>query len=414
MILKNVYHPKYLLSIMILTMSLNQYQRRASAFTVPYTTTRRTATISSRSRRPPTTKSSFHLSYQNERIMEGEEPTEEIGIITPDAANLPSNQQQQPPQQFESQDSQHLPAVNAIDFETMRSDPIIENIVLSGPSSALISTSQEERTNQQQNMERKIILPMLTAQDAPATSTTSISSTDEDADMKKDNAQQLIMPSISTNTNSSKKQVTTSNTLWSRISSKVQKWWKSFDNQKHILNKRPGMKFRVRLIMAAIGSMAISGLLLPQQTTLQLLSSTRAWLFHRGFQGISALGRSVAYGWALFVGYPRLLDRRAQEKARNQYELKLDRRRSYLERLANDVTRLQNELSKIDREIRAFRREIIALKAYAKDNDTDIQEAIGAEMTHLAQLRVSTQSELAAAKQTWVEARSQSPPEAWE
>ena len=42
------------------------------------------------------------------------------------------------------------------------------------------------------------------------------------------------------------------------------------------------------------------------------------------------MGRTVAYGWALLVGYPRLLDRRAGEARSRKQELKLERRRSYI------------------------------------------------------------------------------------
>jgi hypothetical protein len=161
------------------------------------------------------------------------------------------------------------------------------------------------------------------------------------------------------------------------------------------------------------------------------------WLASRGFQGIAALGRSVAYGWALFVGYPRLLDRRAKEKKKREREKALERWRVYLRSLAAEVVRLRQELSSIDSEIRTFRREIISLKASLTKNEgvdtkrddcdsrksstnnsaqwnDDIQEAITQEMTHLRQLRDDTKQALAAARETWSEMRAKSPLEAWE
>lgn len=178
--------------------------------------------------------------------------------------------------------------------------------------------------------------------------------------------------------------------------------------------RKPGMRFRVRLGLITTIAVSVAGFFVPKK---QILLVIQKWIAHRGFQGIAALGRSVAYGWALLVAYPRMLDKRASERRKQEKLSKLDQRRKYLRSLAGEVVRLRQELSSIDGEIRAFRREIISLRAYAnKENgiDPDVQEAIGTEMAHLAQLRADTQAALLAARHTWSEVRSKSPSEAWE
>ena len=114
------------------------------------------------------------------------------------------------------------------------------------------------------------------------------------------------------------------------------------------------------------------------------------------------------------MGYPRLLDKRAAEKQRKERDQMLEQRRQHLRRLAAEVARLRHDLASIDKEIRTFRREIITLKANGNMIDEEVQEAIGAEMAHLAQLRADTQAALTAVRKTWAEVRSKSPPELWE
>ncbi|KAL3912864.1 MAG: hypothetical protein SGARI_000940, partial [Bacillariaceae sp.] len=236
--------------------------------------------------------------------------------------------------------------------------------------------------------------------------------------------------------------------------------WKLFYKSQKVVVLNPGMKFRVRVGVATITLASVLSFILPSTTTSgaakggglrSLLTVLTKWLSSRGFQGIAALGRSIAYGWALFVGYPRLLDRRAYEKKKRERERALERWRAYLRSLAAEVVRLRQEMSSLDSEIRAFRREIISLKASFKSdngrssttlssssssdnddsssestrstsnnnksaqwNDDDVQEAITQEMTHLTQLREDTKQALAAARQTWSEMRAKSPLEAWE
>jgi signal transduction histidine kinase len=178
--------------------------------------------------------------------------------------------------------------------------------------------------------------------------------------------------------------------------------------------RKPGMKFRVRLGLVAAAAISIASLVVPQK---RLFLIVQKWIAHRGFQGLAAFGRSVAYGWALLVAYPRMLDRRANERRKQEKVNKLEQRRKYLRSLAKEVVRLRQELSSIDGEIRAFRREIISLKAYANKEigmDADVQEGISNEMVHLAQLRANTQAALLAARHTWSEVRSKSPSDAWE
>jgi hypothetical protein len=222
--------------------------------------------------------------------------------------------------------------------------------------------------------------------------------------------------------------------VWDRLRAR----WRIFVQSQRALN--PGMKFRVRLGVALITAVSILSVFLPYGAAARggkgitsVLAILQRWLSHRGFQGIAALGRSVAYGWALFVAYPRMLDRRAADKKKREREKAVERWRVYLRSLAAEVVRLRQELSSIDSEIRAFRREIISLKAtltnYNNGNtdvdnekagssnqnwNTDIQEGITREMSHLTQLREDTKQALSAARQTWSEMRAKSPLEAWE
>ncbi|KAG7369627.1 hypothetical protein IV203_027373 [Nitzschia inconspicua] len=224
------------------------------------------------------------------------------------------------------------------------------------------------------------------------------------------------------------------------IIDRIRARWRIFMESQRVLN--PGMKFRVRLGVAVVTIASVLSVILPPAVRggkggiTSILVLLQKWVAHRGFQGIAALGRSVAYGWALFVAYPRMLDRRAADKKKRDRDRAMERWRVYLRSLAAEVVRLRQELSSIDGEIRAFRREIISLKATLTkfdgegtngddgDEETkhrknqswnaDIQEAITQEMTHLTQLREDTKQALAAARQTWSEMRAKSPLEAWE
>lgn len=173
---------------------------------------------------------------------------------------------------------------------------------------------------------------------------------------------------------------------------------------------RPSAKFRT--ILGVSAATFLAGLWFsPLQQKLWTLIQT--WWMHRGWQGVAALGRSVAYGWALFVAYPRVLDRRAAEKQRQKTETKLNSQRRYLQSLAAELDRLRHEYTTVSREIRAFRREIIALKA-AGGIQEDVQQAIDVEMAQLVQLRADIQAALQAARTKWAATRAQSPPQLWE
>lgn len=180
---------------------------------------------------------------------------------------------------------------------------------------------------------------------------------------------------------------------------------------------KPGSKFRLQLGIAAVVGFGVLSLTHPQ---FNVFKFTKAWWLRRGFSGLSALGRSVAYGWALLVAYPRLLDRRAHERNENKKQRAIDRRRNDLARLAGEVSRLRQELANIDAEIRSFRREIISLRIVAAsasdsvNNDGFVDEAIAAELAHLASIRSETQASYTAAQQTWMDLQSRSPQDSWE
>ena len=191
-----------------------------------------------------------------------------------------------------------------------------------------------------------------------------------------------------------------------------QAWNNKWLQQQSSFARRPSTQFRMILGMGV--TVAISLLVVVKRP---LFATIRSWLQHRGFQGLAALGRTVAYIWALLVGYPRLLDKRTQEKQRQERQQMLEQRRQHLRRLAAEVARLRQELAALDKEIRTFRREMIALQVNANNaivNDQAIQEAIGAEMALLASLRADTHAALQAVRKTWAESRSKSPPELWQ
>lgn len=223
-----------------------------------------------------------------------------------------------------------------------------------------------------------------------------------------------------------------------------------FDLERRWRRLRPGQKFRIRLGLASIAFVSlwntiiarnysgfITGIITGAAATTTATgfgSILRRWLSSRGFQGIAALGRSIAYGWAIFVAYPRMLDRRAKERRMKREEEALKQWRSYLKAIAAEVNRLKKELSLLDGEIRTFRREILAIRAARFENtqanskaddrgDTDgsnantgdsqsdrvLREAILSEMAHLTRLRDDTRLALTTARKRWSEVRLKRP-----
>ena len=193
--------------------------------------------------------------------------------------------------------------------------------------------------------------------------------------------------------------------LASSARGRIQKIWEK------IRSFKPSVQFRLQLGLGAMTALAVVSRWIPQA---RVLAAVSRWLSHRGFQGLSALGRSVAYGWALLVAYPRMLDRRAKDLQRRDRERAQDRRQQRLRSLAAEVARLRQELLALDKEIRTFRREVLLLKANEGAVKDEVQEAIATELAHLAQLRADTQASLTAVRQTWAELRAKSSPELWE
>lgn len=217
---------------------------------------------------------------------------------------------------------------------------------------------------------------------------------------------------------------------------------------------RPGQKFRFRLGIAALAFVSvwntvivrnysglISGIITGAATTTTATGFgglVRRWFSLRGFQGIAALGRSIAYGWAIFVAYPRMLDRRAKDRRHKREEDILKQWRQILKGIAAEVVRLKRELSLLEGEIRTFRREILAIRAARVNNgdsrsksnnsgnespdendntsntgshqsDRILHEAIVNEMSHLTRLRDDTRMALTTARQRWSEVRAKRP-----
>jgi hypothetical protein len=284
-----------------------------------------------------------------------------------------------------------------IKITTTKSDFTDGKSIESDPTMKSIPVARQVRV-----VERKIVLPSSTAppkvepvtETEPPTSTTKLQLHVSQPDAKRATGRRKSLSKLFKTTPSPSQQ---------RL---------SFPSKNYF--SRPGMQFRLRLGLATVTAFSLTTFLFFPRHRTKLLQIVQRWLASRGFQGISALGRSIAYIWALLVGYPRLLDRRAHEGKRRDQEKHLERCRAYLRSLAAEVSRFRQELVTIDTEIRSFRREIITLKAYSKDEDPDVQEAISAEMAHLAQLRSDTQAGLAAARQAWAEARSKSPPEVFD
>ena len=204
---------------------------------------------------------------------------------------------------------------------------------------------------------------------------------------------------------------------------------------------RPGQKFRFRLLFMSASFLVlwntiivrnynsfITGIITGAAATTTATgfgSILRRWLYNRGFQGIAAFGRSLAYGWAVFVAYPRLLDRRAKERRLKREEDALNQWRQKLKGTADEVLRLRKDLSSLEGEIRAFRREILAIRAArigdnennstspnqssSIESDRILRTAIINEMTHLTRLRDETRLALGLARKRWSEVRSKAP-----
>lgn len=185
----------------------------------------------------------------------------------------------------------------------------------------------------------------------------------------------------------------------------IKSWIARFRKRVSKAWKRPGVRFRIQLGVVTTAILFIASLALPQKKPLGLVTK---WMTQRGFQGLSALGRSVAYAWALLVAYPRLLDKRAQDKRQNEDALQNESKRRFLKSLAKEVVRLRTEVTGLDSEIRSFRREVLSLRAQGYV-DPEVQEAIHGEMQHLMQLRADRQAALQAVRQAWSDTRAKSP-----
>jgi len=247
---------------------------------------------------------------------------------------------------------------------------------------------------------------------------------------------------------------------------------------KHKINLRrkwrrlkPGQKFRFRLGIAALACVSlwdtvvvrnyggfVNGIVTGAAATTTATGFgglLRRWFALRGFQGIAALGRSVAYGWAILVAYPRMLDRRAKERRLKREEEALKQWSRVLKGIADEVLRLKRELSLLEGEIRTFRREILAIRAGRVVNNNNnnsnnnsntggsrskinginesdesdhynnynhnsnntgsneldrvLRDAIISEMNHLTRLRDDTRLALTTARQRWSEVRAKRP-----
>jgi len=178
------------------------------------------------------------------------------------------------------------------------------------------------------------------------------------------------------------------------------------DWKNRIMNvlKRPGMRFRLRLgLLGSIAWYLASVVLPPNQNPTVLLSQ---WMSQRGFQGLAALGRSIAYGWAVLIAYPRWLDKKAMEKQQSILTIKLESKKKYLKSLAQEVVMLRSHIYSLESEIRSFRRDILTMRAQGYV-DPEIQDAITDEMAYLIELKRDSQQALANVKRAWSEIRSQ-------
>ena len=228
-----------------------------------------------------------------------------------------------------------------------------------------------------------------------------------------------------------------------------------FDLGRRWRQLRAGQKFRIHLGLTIIAFVSLWNTIIARNnsgfitsiitgaaatTTTGFGSILRQWLSSRGFQCVAALRRSIVYGWAILVAYPRMLDRRAKERQMKRGEEALKQWRSYLKAIAAEVNQLKKELSLLDGEIRTFRREILAIHAARVENtppklkdikqvnaddhdDTDrsstntsnsqsdrvLCKAILSEMAHLTQLQDDTRLALTTAQKRWSEVRLKRP-----
>jgi hypothetical protein len=143
---------------------------------------------------------------------------------------------------------------------------------------------------------------------------------------------------------------------------------------------RPGQKFRLRLVAAALLVASFWNMIAVQSggTYIGIITILRKWLSHRGFQGLAAAGRSCAYLWAILVAYPRMLDKRSKERRRKREDEMVDRWRNILRNSSEEIVRLRRELSLLEKEIRTFRREILAIRA-ARVNNNNIDYTASSE-----------------------------------
>ena len=245
----------------------------------------------------------------------------------------------------------------------------------------------------------------------------------------------------------------------------IYKYKNKIDLRRKWRRLKPGQKFRFRLGIAALAFVSlwntvivrnyggfVNGIITGAAATTTATGFggvLRRWFALRGFQGIAALGRSVAYGWAILVAYPRMLDRRAKERRLKREEEALKQWSRVLKGIADEVLRLKRELSLLEGEIRIFRREILAIRAgrvvnnnnnsntggarsnnnVSNESDEDdhynnhnhnnntgsneldrvLRDAIISEMSHLTRLRDDTRLALTMARQRWSEVRAKRP-----
>ena len=123
---------------------------------------------------------------------------------------------------------------------------------------------------------------------------------------------------------------------------------------------------------------------------------------------MAAFGRSIAYVWALFVAYPKWLDKKAAEQQQETLTRKLESKKKYLKNLAQEAVILRSHMYGLESEIRSFRRDVLTLRAQGYV-DPEIQDAIADEMAYLVQLKQDTQQALMTVKQAWSDARSRNP-----
>ena len=313
----------------------------------------------------------------------------------------------------------------------------------------------QQLQKQQQQLQQRLILPIHTT------------NTNKHSDPTTNTAV-AVAANININNNSSHQSDTVINKKKKNSHTKNNK----IDLGRRWRRLRPGQKFRLRLGAAAvvfvslwdtIGVRNFSGVITGIVTGAAATTTTtgfggilRRWFSNRGFQGIAALGRSIAYGWAILVAYPRMLDRRSKDRRLKRDEEAFKRWNRYLQGTADEAIRLRRELSLLEGEIRTFRREILAIRAAringsstttktmksggstdsnhlsdidnsirdnninnnnntnnnsSSNNESDriLRDAVINEMSHLTRLRDDTRLALTTARQRWSEVRAKRP-----